>query len=67
MGDAVWEAIVHPVAERVARRCDACLRIGGASQGADAMWPARNRRSAASFIAVMLRAISAGSSPVPER
>ncbi len=37
MGDAAWDAIFHPVAERVAARCDACLRIGGASAGADAM------------------------------
>jgi len=37
MGDATWDAIFHPVAERVAARCDVCLRIGGASAGADAM------------------------------
>jgi len=37
MGDATWDAIFHPVAERVTARCDACLRIGGASAGADAM------------------------------
>ncbi len=29
--------IFHPVAERVLARCDACLRIGGASAGADRM------------------------------
>ena len=37
MGDATWDAIFHPAAERIAARCDACLRIGGASAGADAM------------------------------
>lgn len=37
MGDAVWDGIFHPVAERLAERCDACLRIGGASAGADRM------------------------------
>lgn len=37
MGDAPWDEIFHPVAERLARRCDACLRIGGPSAGADAM------------------------------
>ena len=37
MGDAAWDAIFHAVAERIAARCDACLRIGGASAGADAM------------------------------
>jgi hypothetical protein len=36
-GDPVWEGIFHPVAEKVARRCDACLRIGGPSAGADLM------------------------------
>ena len=29
--------IFHPVAEAVLARCDACLRIGGASEGADRM------------------------------
>jgi hypothetical protein len=29
--------LFHPVAERVLARCDACLRIGGASAGADRM------------------------------
>lgn len=37
MGDGPWDEIFHPVAERLARRCDACLRIGGPSAGADAM------------------------------
>ncbi len=37
MGDGPWEEIFHPVATRLARRCDACLRIGGPSAGADAM------------------------------
>jgi hypothetical protein len=36
-GDAIWDALFHPVAERVLARCDACLRIGGASDGADRM------------------------------
>ncbi len=31
------ERLFHPVAERVLARCDACLRIGGASDGADRM------------------------------
>ena len=29
--------IFHPVAERILARCDACLRIGGPSEGADRM------------------------------
>jgi hypothetical protein len=37
IGDAAFDEIFHPIAERLARRCDAVLRIGGASAGADAM------------------------------
>jgi hypothetical protein len=36
-GDAAWEEIFHPVAERLLERCDGLLRIGGVSQGADLM------------------------------
>lgn len=35
--DGTFDAIFHPVAERVAERCDAIWRIGGASKGADQM------------------------------
>jgi hypothetical protein len=35
-GDADAE-IFHPIAERVLERCDAVLRIGGPSEGADRM------------------------------
>jgi hypothetical protein len=37
IGDEVFTEIFHPVSERVLARCDACLRIGGSSQGADRM------------------------------
>jgi hypothetical protein len=37
IGDAVFTEIFHPVSEAILARCDACLRIGGPSQGADAM------------------------------
>lgn len=30
-------ALFHPIAERLLARCDACLRIGGPSEGADRM------------------------------
>ena len=30
-----FEELFHPIAERVLERCDACLRIGGPSEGAD--------------------------------
>lgn len=34
-GDAAWEEIQYPVAHRLLRKCDAVLRIEGASKGAD--------------------------------
>ena len=39
-----FEEIFHPVAERVLARCDACLRIGGPSEGADRMVATARRR-----------------------
>ena len=36
-GDAIFNEIFHPISERLVRHCDACLRIGGPSVGADAM------------------------------
>jgi hypothetical protein len=37
VGDAVFDEIFHPIARRLLDRCDAVLRIGGASTGADEM------------------------------
>ncbi|MBK9712506.1 MAG: DUF4406 domain-containing protein [Kouleothrix sp.] len=37
IGDAIFTEIFHPIAHAVAQRCDACLRIGGPSAGADGM------------------------------
>jgi hypothetical protein len=37
IGDAAFNEIFHPLAEKLVRRCDGCLRIGGPSQGADEM------------------------------
>ncbi|MGP3632492.1 DUF4406 domain-containing protein [Streptomyces sp. 24-1644] len=36
-GDAVFDEIFHPMAEQLLSRCDAVLRIPGASEGADRM------------------------------
>lgn len=36
-GGDPYAEIFHPIAERVLARCDACLRIGGPSEGADRM------------------------------
>jgi len=35
--DTANESIFHPIAERLLERCDACVRIGGPSEGADRM------------------------------
>lgn len=37
VGDAAFNEIFHPIAERLLAHCDAVLRVGGASQGADLM------------------------------
>ncbi|HEY8583903.1 MAG TPA: hypothetical protein VIL49_13190 [Capillimicrobium sp.] len=37
VGDGPFEEIFHPVARKLVGRCDAVLRIGGASAGADEM------------------------------
>src|SRR4051794_4708540 len=37
VGDAVFDEIFHPIARRLLERCDAVLRIAGASAGADEM------------------------------
>jgi hypothetical protein len=37
IGDAVFDEIFHPISRRLVAQCHACLRIGGASTGADEM------------------------------
>ncbi|HEX3757674.1 MAG TPA: hypothetical protein VHW23_03170 [Kofleriaceae bacterium] len=37
VGDAAFDEVFHPIAERLLEHCDGVLRIGGASQGADLM------------------------------
>lgn len=37
VGDEPFNEIFHPIAERLLEHCDAVLRVGGASQGADLM------------------------------
>ena len=37
VGDAAFQEIFHPIAERLLARCDAVLRVGGPSAGADLM------------------------------
>ncbi|MCE9644360.1 MAG: DUF4406 domain-containing protein [Chloroflexi bacterium] len=37
IGDDAFNEIFHPIAERLLEKCDAVLRVGGTSQGADMM------------------------------
>ncbi|MEY9966135.1 hypothetical protein ABIA33_004194 [Streptacidiphilus sp. MAP12-16] len=37
VGDPAFDEIFHPISERLLSRCDAVLRIGGPSAGADLM------------------------------
>jgi hypothetical protein len=37
VGDGPFNEIFHPISERIVARCDAVLRVGGPSQGADQM------------------------------
>jgi hypothetical protein len=37
IGDEPFNEIFHPIAERLLEKCEAVLRVGGASQGADLM------------------------------
>ncbi|MBK6790945.1 MAG: DUF4406 domain-containing protein [Anaerolineales bacterium] len=37
IGDEPFNEIFHPIAERLLEKCDAVLRVGGPSQGADMM------------------------------
>jgi hypothetical protein len=37
VGDAVFDEIMHPVGRLLVAKCDAVLRIGGASKGSDEM------------------------------
>jgi hypothetical protein len=44
VGDAAFDEIFHPIAERLLEKCDAVLRVGGASQGADLMVSVAQKR-----------------------
>ena len=37
IGDDAFNEIFHPIAERLLEKCDAVLRVGGESKGADQM------------------------------
>jgi hypothetical protein len=49
VGDAAFNEIFHPIAERLLDRCDAVLRVGGPSEGADLMVRVARERKLAVF------------------
>ena len=44
IGDEAFNEIFHPIAERLLEKCDAVLRVGGASAGADLMVEVAGRK-----------------------
>jgi hypothetical protein len=52
VGDAAFDEVFHPVARLLVARCDAVLRIGGASAGADEMVELGERFGARIYTAV---------------
>jgi hypothetical protein len=49
VGDGAFDEIFHPIAERLVARCQAILRVGGASEGADLMVRLARERGLAVF------------------
>lgn len=45
VGDEAFNEIFHPIAERLLEKCDAVLRVGGESKGADLMVGVAQRNS----------------------
>ena len=52
VGDAAFDEIFHPIAERLLEHCDGVLRVGGASAGADLMVSVARDRGLAVFHAL---------------
>src|SRR5689334_15876472 len=52
VGDAAFDEIFHPIAERLLAKCDAVLRVGGASAGADLMVEIARQRGLAVYSAL---------------
>ena len=52
IGDAAFEEIFHPIAVRLLTRCDAVLRVGGPSHGADYMVETARERGLAVYHAL---------------
>jgi hypothetical protein len=49
VGDEPFNEVFHPIAEQLLQHCDAVLRVGGASQGADLMVEIARQRGLSVF------------------
>jgi hypothetical protein len=52
IGDPLFNEIFHPISRRLVAKCDACLRIGGPSAGADEMVALAKQHGKAVYFAV---------------
>lgn len=52
IGDLAFNEIFHPVSRRLVAKCDACLRIGGPSAGADEMVRLAREHAKAVYLSV---------------
>jgi len=52
IGDAAFDEIFHPISRRLVAKCDACLRIGGPSAGADEMVALARRHGKAVYFSL---------------
>jgi len=52
VGDTAFDEIFHPIAERLLAKCDAVLRVGGPSAGADHMVEIARQRGLAVYTAL---------------
>jgi len=52
IGDAAFNEIFHPISRRLVEKCDACLRIGGASAGADEMVALARKHGKAVYMSI---------------
>jgi hypothetical protein len=53
VGDEAFDEVFHPIAERLLEKCDAVLRVGGPSRGADLMVEIARKRGLGVFHSAM--------------
>lgn len=52
IGGAIFDEIFHPISRDLVARCDACLRVGGPSKGADEMVRLARSRGGRVFMSI---------------